>query len=121
MYKNSCWIDCFVILYILINKKNIVNFINYNNNSDFNMNSKLLNQMTDIIIQRNRNEPIKFMIYITNFQIKLKNFLYLDKSKIGMLNTIDDAYKICNDYLLFCNTSNENHVCNGMCNYSEVI
>ena len=48
------------MLYIFIYKKSIINIHNYEDTNEFNLNLKYLNEFTDIIIQSNRNESIKF-------------------------------------------------------------
>ena len=46
----------FLMLYMFIYKKSIINIHNYEDTNEFNLNLKYLNEFTDIIIQSNRNK-----------------------------------------------------------------
>ena len=119
-YNYSCWIDCFIILYIFIYKKNVKDIIMNFNDADLNINIKNLNGFTDIIIQTNRTVPIKFFDLYIQYTNNLKtNFLYLDRNKIGLFNSIDLPYNIFDDNILFCIKCHENCVCTGQCKYSK--
>lgn len=49
--NNSCWIDCFIILYMFIYKKIVKDNIMYSNEADLDNNIYKLNEFTDIIMR----------------------------------------------------------------------
>ena len=64
--NNSCWIDCFIILYIYVYKFSIIKLIDNNvefNNINFILN---LNEFTQYIIQADRLYHLNFLIYMKN-------------------------------------------------------
>ena len=81
-HKNSCWIDCFIMLYIFIFKKFIVKFIMENNDNIFPPTVKILNEFTDAILQEERNNSINFFdLYNKYSQNYYNNFLEIDIKK----------------------------------------
>ena len=85
--KNSCWIDCFIILYIFVYKINIIKLID-NNNEYNNINQIIsLNDFTQYIFQSDRAIPLKFFnLYEKISQNYNNNFLFFDKNIIGSFN-----------------------------------
>lgn len=118
-FKNSCWIDTFIILYMFVYKTYISEIINISNVFQKVNDIKLLNELTDVIIQNNINKSIKFFDlykeYSNNYN---NNFLYLDKNTIGIFNTIDIAYKLFEDNIIVCIKCIGNRTCTGMCKFS---
>lgn len=114
--NNSCWIDCFIILYIYVYKFSIIKLIDNNvelNNIDFILN---LNEFTQYIIQADRSISLKFFnLYEKYSQNYNNNFLLIDKNIIGSFNPIDLAYKIFEDNTFFCIKCTENRTCTRNC------
>ena len=114
--KNSCWLDCFIILYILIFRNIIHNLIEAEELD----NNKILklNEFINFIIQIDNNKPNNifelYSLYINDNENE--NFIKIDKNSIDIFNPIDKPYLIFENTDIFCIKSNINIVCNGKFN-----
>lgn len=116
--KNSCWLDCFIILYIYVFRKIIIEKIEKEEIE--NPNIMILNEFITFIIQNDNNKNLYVFDLYNHFisGIEDKNFLLLDKNKIGCFNPIDMAYKLFENSNIFCIKCKMNSVCTGKCNAS---
>ena len=116
--KNSCWLDCFIILYIYVFRKIIIEKIEKEEIE--NPNIMILNEFITFIIQNDNNKNLYVFDLYNHFisGIEDNNYLLLDKSKIGCFNPIDMAYKLFENSNIFCIKCKMNSVCTGKCNAS---
>ena len=64
--NNSCWIECFIILYIYVYKFSIIKLSDTNHELN-NINQILsLNELTQYILQADRLFLLNFLIYMKN-------------------------------------------------------